>query len=164
MLIPTQELDATSIRKASTDNSDRSEWKKLQLLGLVDKCSFFKKGTPTCGKILAHAKDQITSIRERHGVKLCIFKIGVTSDPPTRFEWYAERGYTCMWVLHESSSADLIHMLEAALILHFGQHVGCRNKPNSGGEGALGRKTVASLPPFYVYVAAGRADQGRWLA
>lgn len=97
------------------------------------------------------------------GIRICIFKIGVTSNPKRRFEWFLERGYSCMWVLAESDSQDLIHMLEAALISEFGKHIGCRNKPDSGGEGALNRTTVASCPPFYTYVVGGRADQSRWV-
>ena len=97
------------------------------------------------------------------GVRLCIFKIGVTCHPARRFEWYLERGYTCMWVLTQSDSIDLIHMLEAALIHEFGKHVGCKNRPNSGGEGGLNRANVPSHPPSYTYVVGGRADQPRWV-
>lgn len=51
-------------------------------------------------------------------------------------------------------------MLEAALVSEFHKHVGCRNREGSGGEGALNREPVA-LPPYYVYIVGGRADQPR---
>ena len=47
-------------------------------------------------------------------------------------------------------------MLEAALISHFESIVGCRNKPGSGGEGALNRNGTTA--PFFTYVTGGRAD------
>ena len=145
----------------SPDLGPECEWEKFKPLGLV------KKWLPscekhTCGKILLHAKTQIDGLRERMGVRITCFKVGVTSDPPKRFESYLESGYTCMHVIAESSSIDMIHMLEAALIGQYAQHIGCKNKPNSGGEGALNRHVV--LPgPFYAYVVAGRADQPRWV-
>ena len=139
-----------------------SDWEKLRSLGLLNKC-LKTRGKPTCGKILAHAKAQITSMREWLGIRLCIFKIGVTANPSCRFNWYLERGYTCMWVIAASDSLDLIHMLEAALISEFSKHVGCKNKSDSGGEGALNRTNTVSYPPYYVYVAGGRADQHRWV-
>ena len=66
-----------------------------------------------------------------------------------------------MWVLAVSQSVDQIHMLEAACISEFSKHVGCKNAANSGGEGALNRKDV--VPPFFLYVTGGAADQGRWV-
>ena len=142
--------------------TELSESDRIFKSGLEMKC-LATSGNPTTGKILKHAVDQITSMREEMGVRLCIFKIGVTCHPARRFEWYLERGYTCMWVLTQSDSIDLIHMLEAALTHEFGKHVGCKNRPNSGGEGALNRANVPSHPPYYTYVVGGRADQPRWV-
>ena len=53
-------------------------------------------------------------------------------------------------------------MLEAALISEFHHVRGCKNAPNTGGEGALNRKDSGG-PPFYVYVVGGRADQAKWV-
>ena len=64
-----------------------------------------------------------------------------------------------MWVIAKSSSVDTIHMLEAACISHFAVHIGCRNQPESGGEGALNR--AHPKPPFFLYVTGARADQPR---
>jgi hypothetical protein len=70
--------------------------------------------------------------------------------------------YNCMWVIAVSNSIDRINMLEAAVISEFQQHVGCKNEPDTGGEGALNRKNRAK-PPYYLYVTAGKADQARWV-
>lgn len=64
--------------------------------------------------------------------------------------------------LAESSSVDLVHMLEAALISEYHKHVGCKNAEGSGGDGALNRKPPAP-PPYFMYIAGGRADQARWV-
>ena len=160
-----QEKDVSSELGGSSAQgppTELSESDRLFMSGLDMKC-LATNGNPTTGKILKHAVDQITSMREEMGVRLCIFKIGVTCHPPRRFEWYLERGYTCMWVLAQSDSLDLIHMLEAALTHEFAKHVGCINKPHTGGEGALNRANVPSNPPYYTYVVGGRADQHRWV-
>ena len=68
-----------------------------------------------------------------------------------------------MWLIAVSQSADLIHMLEAALVMEFHKHVGCRNKEGSGGEGALNKKDRVP-PPYFAYVTGGRADRKDWLA
>ncbi|CAL1165836.1 unnamed protein product, partial [Cladocopium goreaui] len=84
----------------------------------------------------------------------------MTSNPIQRYIPYLESGFTDMWVLTMSDSLDLINMLEAACISHFSLHVGCRNKNESGGEGAQNRVSPP-MPPFYLYVTGGRADQPR---
>ena len=96
------------------------------------------------------------------GIRLCVFKLGVTASPLTRFHMYKEQNYSSMWVLAESSSVDLVHMLEAALISEYHKHVGCKNAEGSGGDGALNRKPPAP-PPYFMYIAGGRADQARWV-
>ena len=45
----------------------------------------------------------------------------------------------------------LTHMLEAALISEFHTSTGCRNAPESGGEGGLNRKKHLGPPFFYVH-------------
>lgn len=144
---------------ASEFERERS-WEKLRPHGLVLKCVQSSQAV-TCGKILSRAKAEVTSMREAIGVRLCCFKIGITSNPPQRYASYIQRGFTRMSVLAISNSIDLISMLEAALISEFQQHVGCKNKWNSGGEGGLDKRSLD--PPFYAYVAGGRADQSRWV-
>jgi len=117
---------------------------------------------PTCGKLLGYCKDKVTTFREIQGIRVCIFKIGVTADPVSRFQLYLKQGFTSMWLIATSDSVDLVHMLEAALISEFSKHVGCRNLAGTGGDGALNRKPPAE-PPYYVYITGGRADQPRWV-
>ena len=112
----------------------------------------------TCGKILLHAKRQVVSFREHLGVSVAVFKIGVTASPAYRFKTYLLQNFQSMWVIFRSNDLSIVHMLEAALISEFGEIRGCRNTPNTGGEGALNR-TVKPEPPFFVYITGGRADQ-----
>ena len=137
------------------------QWDLVQSLGLISRLGKTNPGVTTAGKLLAHCKDQITAYREIIGVRICIFKIGVTTNPLVRFSIYMEKGYASIWVLAVSQSVDQIHMLEAACISEFSKHVGCKNAANSGGEGALNRKDME--PPFFLYVTGGAADQGRWV-
>ncbi|CAE7040423.1 unnamed protein product [Symbiodinium sp. CCMP2456] len=101
----------------------------------------------------------IDAFRESMGISITVFKIGVTSNPVPRFVLYRTKHFTNMWVIHSSMDVKETHMLEAALILFYQDCVGCQNKPNSGGEGALNRKTAVG--PFYTYIAGGRADQNK---
>ena len=119
-----------------------------------------RHGKPTCGKILAHAKKQIQAFREQVGLRVCVFKVGITCNPIQRFVSYREMGFTDMWVVTMCDSVDSISMLEAACIALFSAHVGCRNKAETGGEGALNRSPPPK-PPFFLYVTGGRADQLR---
>jgi len=111
--------------------------------------------SPTCGKILQHATKQVELFRKTMGSNICVFKVGVTSDPAVRFLDYRAKNFTSMWIVHTSNDLGLIHMLEASLVLQFHHCVGCRNAPNTGGEGGMSRMA----PPYYVYVTGGRADQ-----
>lgn len=125
--------------------------------GLVDRTMRKKKTPPTCGKILEFCKCQVSNFREKIGIRICVFKLGVTADPITRYKFYEDLGFTTMWLIAELDSVDLVHMLEAALISEFCMHVGCRNKKGTGGEGALNRKPCAP-PPYYMYITGSRAD------
>ena len=137
------------------------DWNLTKPFGLLNRCAPEPRtGQPTCGKILAWAKDKVTSFRERMGIRVCVFKVGVTANPITRYHAYLDQGFTSMWVISVSPSLDLIHMLEAALVSEFNKHVGCRNKEGSGGEGALNKKQKTP-PPYFLYVTGGRADQSR---
>lgn len=93
------------------------DWNILKPLGIVDKCMPSPQADRAiCGKILAHSKDKVTLLRERIGVRVCIFKIGVTANPIARYKLYVDQGYATMWLIHKSNSLDLVHMLEAAQI------------------------------------------------
>ena len=134
----------------------------LRECGLLDRTLALRTQNHTSGKILQHAKLQVNAFRERLGASLCIFKVGVTANPPARFVSYKLKGFTNMWIVHKSDHVQEIHMLEAALISEHHLTSGCKNAAHSGGEGALNRKN-SDGPPFFVYVAGGRADQRRWV-
>ena len=137
------------------------DWTGVKDHGLHNRCirgQLEKK--ISCGRILEHAKDLITSFREQIGVRLCCFKIGITSNPLIRFISYIKKGYTHMWLISVSHSIDLVQMLEAALVSEFSKHVGCQNQSGSGGEGALNRENPP-FPPYFVYITGARADQNR---
>ena len=138
------------------------DWQNAQSSGVYNHCLPRTFSLPTCGRLLAHCKDKVNAFREKMGVKLTIFKIGCTACPVTRFDMYRKQNFSTMWVLATSDSIDLIHMLEAALISEYHKHVGCKNKAGSGGDGALNRKPPAD-PPYFVYIAGGRADQAKWV-
>jgi hypothetical protein len=67
-----------------------------------------------------------------------------------------------MWIVFVGQEVREAHMVEAALISHYQSEAGCRNQPNSGGEGGLLRGNAGG-PPYFVYVTGGRADQPKWV-
>ncbi len=134
-------------------------WELLKTCSLHNRTPRVVVPQPTCGKALLYAKQQIIAFREQMGSSVCIFKIGVTAEPGQRFISYLNKNYSSMWVIFSGDDVGVVHMLEAALISEFGHLVGCRNSPNTGGEGALNRKQPPPQPPFYVYIVGGRADQ-----
>ena len=147
-------------RVGDTSTAEGFDWQSLKSVGLLYHCQ--RSENILCGKLLKHCKNQVSSLREKIGIRICCFKIGITSNPPLRFASYMEKNFNCMWVIAVSNSIDRISMLEAAVISEFQKHVGCKNEPDTGGEGALNRKTRAE-PPYYLYVTAGKADQARWV-
>ena len=88
-------------------------------------------------------------------LSLCVYKLGMTSDPIVRFQFYKEANYTHMSLLHCTANLGVAQMLEAALIAsNLSQH-GCRNQ-RYGGEGP---PSVEHEPFHYVYIVGARADQ-----
>lgn len=110
-------------------------WASVKPFGILNHCVMPRHGKPTFGKVLAHAKNQIQAFREQMGVRVCVFKVGITCNPIQRFISYREVGFTDMWVVTMCDSVDSISMLEAACIALFSAHVGCRNKAETGGKG-----------------------------
>lgn len=101
--------------------------------------------------VLSHAELCIRSISSKHPA---LYKIGVTRDPVTRWT-HSGYGYKLdkhvhwerMTVLHAHCNADVICLLEAALIRIFFNAPGCRNI-RLGGEGV----DEQSSGPFFCYV------------
>ena len=139
-------------------SSDDTPWEQLKACGIQNHTPTFSLQNAIAGKVLLHAKRQIDAFREHMGVSLCVFKIGVTSNPAERFLSYSVKHFAAMWVVYSGSDLGMVHMLEAALILHYQEAPGCRNAAHSGGEGGLNRKFHLG-PPYFVYVTGGRADQ-----
>lgn len=109
----------------------------------------------SAGTVLRRCLGQVDTFRNKIGRSLCVFKVGLTSDPILRFSFYKDASYTHMNLLHASENLGLIQMLEAALITFLFEEKGCRNE-RYGGE----------CPPsteqrnlFFVYVVGSRADQ-----
>lgn len=149
------------LQLAADFNPESFDWEAVRKYGLLYKaCLDCRKRNFTSGKILMHAKEQVRILREQIGFDICIFKIGVTADPVLRYKGYVNQGYSAMRLMTLSASADMTNMLEAALVSEFQSEVGCRNKANTGGEGALARSNPP-LPPYFTYVVGARADQPR---
>lgn len=146
---------------ALDDNYDATtfDWSTVKPLGLLNYCMPSPQAERvTCGKILSHCQERVIAFRQKLGIRLCVFKIGITSNPIIRYKAYVKTGFSEMHMMFCCSSRSLISMLEAALISEFHKHVGCRNKGGTGGDGALNRATPPP-PPHYVYITGGRADQ-----
>ena len=162
MLLGSLELQQATLtleRLAAEIDPNKIPWPRLECFGLINRLHPAIGPRASCGRILQHCKQMVTSFRENMGIALTCFKVGVTCNPVPRFLLYRKKNFTNMWVIHSSMCVGETHMLEAALISLFQDACGCQNKPHSGGEGALNREGIAG--PFYTYVAGGRADQPR---
>ena len=155
------DLRPTLLHLGATFDAGSFDWDQVKGLGISNLCTrAIASSSMTCGKILALATQRVVDFREKLGIKLCVFKIGVTSNPVTRFADYREKAFTSMWLVWVSRSVDLVHMLEASLIQQFHREIGCQNKGGTGGEGCLNKSNPPS-PPYFVYITGGGADQPR---
>ena len=146
----------------NTFDANSFDWKVTKPLGLVHCCNVRAGGGQTCGKILSRCNGLVESFRAKIGPQICIFKIGVTSNPLLRFLSYIESGYQLMWLMHQSPSLDLIHMLEAALIMANCHHSGCRNSKGTGGAGGLNRSNKLPPPTLYISPGAKQTNLEEW--
>lgn len=145
-------------------DASQFEWERVKSFGLLNKCLPPKQACHvTCGRLLGFARDRVNSFRAKVGAQLCVFKVGVTTNPIVRYKAYVAQGFNLMWLIAMSySSIDLVHMLEAALIAEFHSVLGCKNHPGTGGDGALNRPNPPP-GPYFVYVTGARADQPFWV-
>ena len=139
-------IDRWDIDHASIDRIVRRSLSSIRV-------SFLEDRQRNCRNILQHCKRVIDSVKIEYGDTVCIFKIGITSEPVTRFSWYRAENLHTMTLLHISGSIHLTDMLESALIQSYNHVRGCRNI-KLGGDGPMHRFD----PPYYTYVVAARAD------
>lgn len=97
-------------------------------------------------------------MRGATGEKLCVYKFGITADPIVRRPYYTADNYTIFVLLHISMVLESVAWGEAFLIYDFKRMAigACRNV-RSGGDGSLSLDSG----PFFLYMAAGRADSGK---
>lgn len=111
----------------------------------------------SAGTVLQRCLAAVDQFRNRMTRSLCVYKVGMTSNPIVRFDFYKEANYSHMSLLHCTDNLGVAQMLEAALIASNLSEHGCRNQ-RYGGEGP---PSVEHEPFHFVYVVGGRADQGR---
>lgn len=66
------------------------DWDAVKPLGLLNKC-VVNGDCRTSGKLLSFCKERVTSFRSKIGIRLCVFKIGVTSNPVVRYKSYVKK-------------------------------------------------------------------------
>ena len=97
-------VSSTLTTLAEGFDGEKFDWQCVREYNLVNHCVLPRAGhSPTCGKILEHAVSKITAFRESIGVRLCIFKVGVTSNPLKRYVMYLKQGFQMMWVITKVS-------------------------------------------------------------
>ena len=146
----------TSLASASTATSRQLEAPHLDERVISE--------TAIASKILWHCIAVINAVREELGGKsLCVFKIGLTSDPYQRRRSYLEQNFKCFVVLHKVCQPELLgmlEMLEAALIAEFHDDERCCRNKRLGGESMRKKDFVPRFPPpYYAYCAATCAAQ-----
>lgn len=154
--MPLREL---SVRCLDTTSQNVAKLDELEVLCRNHGITIAYQSSPkrlkaTAGTILQSCLTQVDNFRTRMNKNLCVYKVGLTSHPPRRFQFYKEANYTQMTLLHVTEHVGTAQMLEAALIaFHLSQH-GCRNE-RFGGEGP----PAAHEEPFhFIYIVGARAD------
>ena len=83
---------------------------------------------PTAGHILQHCKKRLDSFRASVGENVCVYKVGLTTNPLRRCTWYLQLNYTRMSLLHATQCHGTAEMLEASLIDNHMGRTGFRNQ------------------------------------
>lgn len=108
----------------------------------------------TAGTILQRCLNKIELFRSGMNRSLCVYKIGLSSNPVLRFHFYSRGNYTRMSLLHVTNELGVAQMLEAALLaLHISEKE-CRNE-RFGGDGP---NSSHHPGPHFVYIVGARAD------
>ena len=98
-----------------------------------------RKAMRNCGSLLAHCIRLIDSLIYKIGKTRIIYKIGITTNIKTRWEWYRDtEGFANMHVMMSSTNKALVEMMEASLIALCKKDglTGLRNE-RAGGDGGL---------------------------
>ena len=153
----------TSMTSASTQLPESPASPSIPSMGLGMDERLISE-TAVASKILWHCVTVINAVREELGGKsLCVFKIGLTSDPFERRASYLQQNVKSFVVLHKVSKAELLgmmEMLEAALIAEFYDNQRCCRNRQLGGESMRRKDFVPRFPPpYYAYCAATCAAQ-----
>lgn len=109
----------------------------------------------TAGTVLQRCFMKLEQFRNTVGYSVCVYKVGLTSNPIIRLQSYLDRNYSHMTLLHVTSNLGEAQMLEAALICSSLSKTGCRNE-KLGGDGP---KHTIKEPWHFVYVVGARADK-----
>lgn len=88
----------------------------------------------TAGTILQRCLTNVEKFKRQMGGPVCVYKIGITTNPLLRSHFYGKGNYCNMSLLHVTENMGVAQMLEAALIsMHLSER-GCRNE-RFGGDG-----------------------------
>ena len=87
-----------------------------------------KRERATAGTILQRSLYEIEKFRSKMTRSLCVFKLGLTTNPIIRFKFYRDDNYSHMALLHVTENAGVAQMLEASLIAIHMSQTGCRNE------------------------------------
>ena len=131
-------------------SGDDTPWEQLKACGIQNHTQTFSLQNAIAGKVLLHAKRQIDAFREHMGVSLCVFKIGVTSNPAERFLSYSVKHFAAMWVVYSGSDLGMVHMLEAALILITKKHLAAGMQPTLVEKGGSIESSIWALHISYM--------------
>ena len=113
--------------------------------GMEDHC--MRISSASFSDLAEHAIKRIKEMR--NGLKLPLIKVGITTNPMVRFEYYKEDDWQIMWLLLCSPVLKDVEDLEIALISRFKNTSGCQNI-RDGGDGGLGVR-FPNMPFYYTY-------------
>ena len=91
-----------------------------------------KRERATAGTILQRCLYEVEKFRTKMTKSLCVFKLGLTTNPIIRFNFYKDANYSHMALLHVTENAGVAQMLEASLIAIHMSQTGCRNEKHGG--------------------------------
>ncbi|CAE7662955.1 unnamed protein product [Symbiodinium sp. CCMP2592] len=117
--------------------------------------------TSLASKVLLHCLRVVDAVRtENGGASLCVFKIGLTSNPVQRRASYLQQNFQNFVVIHKVWRPELLgmlEMLEAALIAQFHDNGRCCRNVRLGGESMRTKDFVPRFPPpYYAYCVAAK--------